>query len=481
MHVHILGIAGTFMGGLALLARELNFKVTGSDQAIYPPMSNQLADSGIQLTEGYGAEQLNPMPDIIVVGNVMTRGMPIIEAILNQGIRMISGPQFLAQYILPNRHVLAVSGTHGKTTTSSMLAWILEVASLSPGFLIGGIPNNFGISARLGKMPYFVLEADEYDSAFFDKRSKFIHYGPRTLIINNIEYDHADIFPNLAAIETQFHHLVRTIPGQGLIVAPENDATVDRVLKMGCWTPIARFQAATIEKHEKHEKHEKQRLTAKLLSEDGRSFEVNRGPECLAQLEWSLLGNHNVSNALAAMIAAEHVGVPISFSAQALCRFASVKRRLEIKGQLEGVVVYDDFAHHPTAIATTLAGLRAKVGEKPKIIAVLEMRSNTMRAGAHQDQLANSFKDATEVYFLKSKDIAWDLDKLLEAAQKSGGVYTDVQSLVLALKEKVRAANQDQSQSQGQHHIVFMSNGGFGGIQKIFLDALQNRLEAFLS
>lgn len=400
MHVHILGIAGTFMAGLALLAKELKFKVTGSDRAIYPPMSNQLSENGIQFVEGYGVEQLTPMPDIIVAGNVMTRGMPIIEALLNQGIRMLSGPQFLAQYILPKRHVLAVSGTHGKTTTSSMLAWILESASLAPGFLIGGIPNNFGVSARLGKndsneTSYFVLEADEYDSAFFDKRSKFVHYGPRTLIINNIEYDHADIFPDLAAIETQFHHLVRTIPSQGLIIVPENDAVVERVLKRGCFTPVVKFQTVPVQSQEQNATL----LTAKFLSSDGSSFEIYRAQKCLGSVEWQLLGKHNVSNALAAIQAAEHVGVSIAAAAKALCHFASVKRRLEVKGQVGEVTVYDDFAHHPTAIATTLAGLRAKVGTNQKIIAILEMRSNTMRAGFHQDHLPTSFRDATEVYF----------------------------------------------------------------------------------
>lgn len=451
MHIHILGIAGTFMGGLAVLARELNYKVTGSDQAVYPPMSTQLAALGIELTEGFEAAQLHPSPDAIIVGNVMKRGIPVIEALLNQGSRIFSGPEWLAQYILPKRHVLAVSGTHGKTTTSSMLAWILEVAGLSPGFLIGGVPSNFGVSARIGKMPYFVLEADEYDSAFFDKRSKFIHYRPRTLIINNIEFDHADIFPNLDAIETQFHHLIRTVPSQGLIVYPNNDVVIDRVLKKGVWTPTLAF-------HSTHQRG----WHARILTPEATRFNIYLDNELKGTVEWSLMGQHNVSNALAAIMAATHVGVTPEFAAAALCRFAGVKRRLEIKGQIEGVTVYDDFAHHPTAIATTLAGLRAKVGES-KIVAVIELRSNTMRAGVHQEHLSAAVKDATEVYFLKAPEMSWDVEKMWQATHKPGGVYTEVETLVKVLKDRVSKPD----------HVIFMSNGGFGGIQKQFLDALQ--------
>ncbi len=459
MHIHILGIAGTFMGGLAVLARELNFKVTGSDQAIYPPMSTQLLNMGIELIEGYESDQLTVMPDCVVVGNVMRRGFPVIETLLNQGTRMFSGPEWLAQYVLQKRHVLAVSGTHGKTTTSSMLAWILEVAGLSPGFLIGGIPINFGISARLGKMPYFVVEADEYDSAFFDKRSKFIHYRPKTLIINNIEYDHADIFPTLAAIEQQFHHLIRTVPSNGVIVYPNTDITVARVLKMGNWSTLAPFSP-------NQNSGNSVGWHAKTLTREGDKFDFYYDQKPLGRIEWNLLGQHNISNALAAMIAAEHVGVSPEFSAQALCRFAGVKRRLEVKGQVEGITVYDDFAHHPTAIATTLEGLRAKVGNEDRIIAVIEIRSNTMRSGHHQEHLPASFLNADEVYFLKSTDIIWEVEKIWQACNKPGGVYSDISPLIKVLQDKVK----------GSDHVVFMSNGGFGGIQKQFLDAMRERV-----
>lgn len=479
MHIHILGIAGTFMGGVAMLARELHYKVTGSDQAIYPPMSTQLSSLGVEFLEGYQHDPLPLTPDEVVVGNVMRRGMPVLEGLLNKGTRLLSGPEWLAKYVLQKRHVLAVSGTHGKTTTSSMLAWILEVAGLSPGFLIGGVPLNFGVSARLGKMPYFVVEADEYDSAFFDKRSKFIHYRPKTLIVNNIEFDHGDIFPNLAAIEQQFHHLLRTVPSNGLIVHPEQDPSVARVLKMGCWTPCAAFNA-----------NGENGWHAKLRSSEGDRFEVYFEGECKGTIAWNLLGQHNISNALAAIIAANHVGVSPDFAIQALCRFAGVKRRLERKGQIEGTTVYDDFAHHPTAIATTLAGLRAKVGSDA-ILAVVELRSNSMRAGFHKDGLAAALKDATEVYFLKDPNMAWEVEKVWESIQKPGGVFTEVGSLVQALKSAVTGsqadstglktgaygsragANGSREDVNGKDHVVFMSNGGFGGIQKQFLEALQ--------
>lgn len=456
MHIHILGIAGTFMGGLALLARELNFKVTGSDQAIYPPMSTQLASLGIDLIEGYEADQLQPLPDCVVAGNVMKRGMPVIEALLNQGTKMYSGPEWLAQFVLSKCHVLAVSGTHGKTTTSSMLAWILEVAGLQPGFLIGGIPLNFGVSARLGKMPYFVVEADEYDSAFFDKRSKFIHYKPRTLIINNIEFDHADIFADLNAIETQFHHLIRTIPSQGLIVYPNSDITIERVLQKGVWTKTIGFNTNSF-----------QGWHARVLSPEANRFDIYYDQEFKGKVEWSLLGQHNVSNALAAIIAATHVGVEPNFAAQALSRFAGVKRRLEVRGQINGITVYDDFAHHPTAIATTLAGLRAKVGDSTRIIAVVELRSNTMKMGHHQAVLAASLQKATHVYYLVAPDTPWDVNKMWQDTQKPGGLFTEVELLVKALKDQASASD----------HVVFMSNGGFGGIQKLFLEALQSDKE----
>lgn len=462
MHIHILGIAGTFMGGVAVLARELNFKVSGSDQAIYPPMSTQLSALGVEFLEGYQHDPLPVSPDAIVVGNVMRRGMPVLEGVLNRGSCMYSGPEWLAKYVLQKRHVLAVSGTHGKTTTSSMLAWILEVAGLSPGFLIGGIPLNFGISARLGKMPYFVVEADEYDSAFFDKRSKFIHYRPKTLIINNIEFDHGDIFPNLAAIELQFHHLLRTVPSNGLIVHPAGDEAVARVLKMGCWTPKKAFhgsieKTAGIGKSEGIDRSADVELGwhAKPLSAEGERFEVYFGESCQGTITWSLLGQHNISNALAAIIAAEHIGISPSFSIQALCRFAGVKRRLERKGQIEKVIVYDDFAHHPTAIATTLAGLRAKV-KRERIFAVVELRSNSMRAGYHKEGLVSALQEADEVYFLKDPNTSWNVEQLWEALQKPGGVFTEVMALVQTLKDVIKG-------SERVDHLLFMSNGGLSG------------------
>lgn len=452
MKAHILGICGTFMGGLAVLASELRFKISGSDTQVYPPMSTQLQNMGIQIHEGFDADQLNLSdPDnnketIYVIGNVMRRGFPVIEAILNQGLPYISGPEFLAKHILKGRHVLAVSGTHGKTTTTSMLAWILEYAGYEPGFLIGGVPNNFGISARLGKGKYFVVEADEYDCAFFDKRSKFVHYSPRTLIINNIEFDHADIFLNLDAIKTQFHHLVRTVPGEGMIIAPHNDQNIQDVLKKGCWTPIEYLQ-----------ENEVKCTDAKnclIYSED---------EKLLGEITWELLGQHNRMNALAAIKAAKHIGIPEKTAIEALCHFKSVKRRLEKKGEYQGITVYDDFAHHPTAIQTTLDGLRHKIGEQEKIIAVLDIRSNTMKAGHHQESLADSVKLADEIYFFKSVDVTWDVERIFKMTQKLGGVFSDHDLLSKALLQKRTAGD----------HVVFMSNGGFGGIQEAFLSELK--------
>lgn len=450
-HVHILGICGTFMGGLAVLGRELGYTVTGSDQNVYPPMSTQLNNLGIKIFQGYeDSAQLEPKPDSIVVGNAMCRGMPVIETLLNQGEALISGPEWLAKNVLQNRHVLAVSGTHGKTTTSSMLAWILECAGLEPGFLIGGVPNDFGVSARLGKGKYFVVEADEYDSAFFDKRSKFIHYRPRTLIINNIEFDHADIFANLAAIQQQFHHLVRTVPGEGLIVYPESDHNVVEVLEKGCWSKTTAFSSKKgwyIENHIPEQ-------NCFDISFQGRSY---------GKLHWSLLGQHNIQNALAAIAAAQHVGVDPKIAIEALSRFQGVKRRMEIKGIKQGITVYDDFAHHPTAIQTTLAGLRAKVGSKARIVAVLDIRSNTMKAGHHKDDLPAAVQDANSVYFFQSPDIAWDVQQIWASANKPGGVYNDIQTLIQGLLSEI---------SVGNDHVIFMSNGGFNGIQTRFLEEL---------
>ena len=381
MHIHILGICGTFMGGIAALAKAAGHTVTGCDSNVYPPMSTQLEAMGIELISGFDADQLSLAPDLYVIGNVVKRGMPLMEAILDQGLPYVSGPQWLAEHVLAGRWVLAVAGTHGKTTTSSMLAWILEDAGLAPGFLIGGIPENFGVSARLpgapraepgGQSPFFVIEADEYDTAFFDKRSKFVHYRPRTAVLNNLEFDHADIFADLAAIETQFHHLVRTVPGKGRLVVNGREASLDRVLARGCWTPVERFG-------------ESGEWSCGPVDADGACDILLVGmPQ--GRLNWSLLGEHNRLNALAAIAAARHVGVPPAVAIDALSRFANVKRRMEVKGVAGGVTVYDDFAHHPTAIATTLAGLRAKVGAA-RILAVLEPRSNTMKLGTMKAEL----------------------------------------------------------------------------------------------
>ncbi len=455
MHVHILGICGTFMGGLAVLASELNQQVTGSDQNVYPPMSTQLNKLGIKIFQGYeDVTQLTPKPDCVVVGNVMRRGYPVIESLLNQQLFMQSGPEWLARYVLADRHVLAVSGTHGKTTTSSMVAWILEYAGLNPGFLIGGVPNNFGISARLGQGPYFVVEADEYDSAFFDKRSKFIHYRPKTLIINNIEFDHADIFANLAAIQLQFHHLVRTVPGEGLIISPETDHNVHEVLQKGCWSKQITFNADSASQTG---------WTVRHQSADGSTFDVYLNNTLQGTLKWSLIGQHNVQNALAAIAAAAHIGIDPKVSLQALSAFQGVKRRLEVRGVERGITVYDDFAHHPTAISTTLAGLRAKVGQSSKIIAVVDIRSNTMRMGHHQAELATSVQAADDVYFFQSPDISWDVEAVWRNSQKPGGVFQDTQSLLNLLLKQV----------DSKEHVIFMSNGGFNGIQTTFLEQLK--------
>lgn len=460
MHIHILGICGTFMAGIAVLASELKLKVTGADQNVYPPMSTQLNEQGIKIFQGYeDIHQLVPKPDCVVVGNVMRRGIPVVEAVLNQNLPMFSGPEWLARNVLHNRHVLAVSGTHGKTTTSSMLAWILEFAGKNPGFLIGGVPNNFGLSARLGTGPYFVVEADEYDSAFFDKRSKFVHYRPRTLIMNNIEFDHADIFANLAAIQLQFHHLVRTVPGQGLIVHPSMDPNVDTVLKMGCWTPQVSFGLSKKEDLTNNQ----QGWTAQNIAAKGDQFEVYYNNQLCGQIQWSLLGQHNIQNALAAIAAAYHIGITPDIAVQALAEFKGVKRRMEIKGEQKGITVYDDFAHHPTAINTTLAGLRAKLGAKARIFAVVDIRSNTMRAGHHKDQLADVVQDANQVYFFRSTDIVWDVQQVWDKADKPGGVYSDTNLLLNALLEN----------STADDHVIFMSNGGFNGIQMQFLETLK--------
>lgn len=448
MHIHILGICGTFMGGLAVLARAAGHKVTGCDANVYPPMSTQLEAQGIQLIHGYEAEQTNLNPDVFVIGNVITRGNPLMEAILNRGLPYVSGPQWLRDHVLQGRWVLAVAGTHGKTTTSAMLAWILEHAGLNPGFLIGGVPQNFGVSARLTETPFFVIEADEYDTAFFDKRSKFVHYAPRTLVLNNLEYDHADIFPDLAAIETQFHHLVRTIPGNGLIVARGSDAALDRVLARGAWTPVERFggdgawQAGD--------------------PDDNGAFEVTHETASRGRVMWDLLGEHNRMNALAAIAAARHAGVPAAGAVDALGQFQNVKRRMEIRGTVREVTVYDDFAHHPTAIATTLAGLRRKVG-RARIIAVIEPRSNTMKLGVMKQALPGSLADA-DLVFCYSGALGWDAAAALAPLGNKAAVHDDLGRMVAAIAAAARAGDQ----------VLVMSNGGFGGIH----DKLLQRLSA---
>ncbi|NBC15599.1 MAG: UDP-N-acetylmuramate:L-alanyl-gamma-D-glutamyl-meso-diaminopimelate ligase [Gammaproteobacteria bacterium] len=451
MHLHILGICGTFMGGVALLARALGHRVTGSDANVYPPMSTQLAAAGIELMQGYDASHLQPAPDVVVVGNAMTRGMPAVEYMLDAGLPYVSGPQWLAEHLLAGRHVLAVAGTHGKTSTASMLAWVLADAGLAPGFLIGGVPQDFGVSARLGEGRCFVVEADEYDTAFFDKRSKFVHYRPRTLVVNNLEFDHADIFDDLAMIQRQFHHLVRTVPGTGLILHPQAEPAVDAVLAMGVWTPTQ----STGDGGD---------WSAEWLSADGSAFRVHTpdGPEI--DLHWGQTGAHNVQNALSAMAAAAHVGIEPARSAAALGRFAGVKRRMELRGEVAGVRVYDDFAHHPTAIASTLHGLRRRVGEA-RIIAVLEPRSNTMRLGVHAAALAQSLTAADQVQVYAPADLDWDAAAALAPLGECLRVAGAVAEIVAAVGAEARPGD----------HVLVMSNGGFGGIHQLLLDALAER------
>jgi UDP-N-acetylmuramate: L-alanyl-gamma-D-glutamyl-meso-diaminopimelate ligase len=456
MHIHVLGICGTFMGGLAALAREAGHRVTGCDAAVYPPMSEQLRALGIELIEGYGAEQLALQPDVFVVGNVVKRGMPLMEAILDAGARYTSGPQWLAEQVLHGRHVLAVAGTHGKTTTTSMLAWILDQAlpeGRKPGFLVGGVPLNFGVSARLGDAGApFVIEADEYDTALFDKRSKFVHYRPRTAVLNNLEHDHADIFPDLAAIETQFHHLVRAMPSQGRIVVNARDEALARVLARGCWSGVQRFGT---------KREEPGGLCAR--GEPG-SFDVLRGSLKLGHVAWELMGEHNQMNALAAIGAAEHVGVAPAEACQALATFRNVRRRLELRGEAAGVKVYDDFAHHPTAMRTTLDGLRRKVGLSARILAVFEPRSNTMKLGTMKAQLPWSLEDADLAFCLQG-DYGWSAREALLPMGGRAFVADDVDALVALLATHARAGD----------HVLCMSNGGFGGVHGKLLAALAAR------
>ena len=446
MHIHILGICGTFMGGIAVIAKAAGHTVTGCDANVYPPMSTQLEAQGIGLIEGFGADQLNLKPDVFVIGNVVTRGNVLMEEILDRGLPYISGPQWLAENVLRGRWVLAVAGTHGKTTTTAMLAWMLDCAGLNPGFLIGGVPENFGVSARAGVAPFFVIEADEYDTAFFDKRSKFVHYSPRTAVLNNLEFDHADIFPDLAAIETQFHHLVRTVPGNGLIIAHGADANLERALARGCWTPLERFDIAG-------------GWQAGPQSDNGR-YTVSFGGKPLGEVQWDLLGRHNQMNALAALAAARHAGVPPRQAMAALANFKNVKRRLELRGIVNGVAVYDDFAHHPTAIRATLAGLRGKVGGA-RILAVIEPRSNTMKLGAMKDALVGSLAAADRV-FCYGAGLAWDPVAALAPLGARAEIHHDIPRLVAAIASAAKSGD----------HVLIMSNGGFGGIHDKLLAIL---------
>jgi UDP-N-acetylmuramate: L-alanyl-gamma-D-glutamyl-meso-diaminopimelate ligase len=451
MHVHILGICGTFMGGIAAIARAAGFKVTGSDRNVYPPMSTQLEALGIELTEGFEAAQLTPAPDVVVVGNVMTRGQPVVEALLESGLPYFSGPEWLSREVLARRWVLAVAGTHGKTTTSSLLAWILEHAGLNPGFLIGGVPANFGLSARLGTEPFFVIEADEYDTAFFDKRAKFVHYRPRTVILNNLEFDHADIYPDLGAIQRQFHHLVRIVPGGGRIIWNAADANLKATLAMGSWTPLEGFARAP----------QAGVLWTAQGTEDYSRFQILEGAQERGTVEWSLLGAHNMENALAAIAAARHAGVPLPQAIAALSQFKGIARRMQLAGEVRGVRVYDDFAHHPTAIATTVDGLRRRVG-KARIIAVLEPRSHTMRMGVHRDTLAPALAGADEVWLYAPPDLGWDVSAVAQALGPRARVRRDIDALAADLSTAAVAGD----------HILIMSNGGFGGLHGKLLAAL---------
>nr|WP_075497275.1 UDP-N-acetylmuramate:L-alanyl-gamma-D-glutamyl-meso-diaminopimelate ligase [Moritella viscosa]SHO05553.1 UDP-N-acetylmuramate-alanine ligase [Moritella viscosa] len=468
-HIHILGICGTFMGGIAVLAKQLGYKVTGSDANVYPPMSTQLEEQGIELIEGYDPSQLDPAPGMVIVGNAMSRGNPCIEYMLNRKLAYTSGPQWLSEHLLQHRYVIAASGTHGKTTTAAMVAWILEYAGLEPGFLIGGVPQNFTESARLGGGYFFVIEADEYDTAFFDKRSKFVHYQPNTLIMNNLEYDHADIFPNLSAIQRQFHHVVRTVPSNGLILMPDNVPALDEVIQQGCWTPL---QCLGTE----HNSH----WQAKKLRDDASQFEVYCKGKLAGVVKWGLIGDHNLQNGMMAIAAAHYAGVELNQAIAGLGAFKTPKRRMEVKGEVQGIRVYDDFAHHPTAIATTLAGLRAAVGSE-RIIAVLEPRSNTMRMGTHQQALAQSLMQADDVLLYQPAGLDWNLQPVADelcvtnrsdSTNESGidnshkaAIHQHINDLISDITMRAKAQS-------GPCHVLIMSNGGFAGIHDKLLAEL---------
>lgn len=458
MHIHILGICGTFMAGMAALAKSQGHKVTGCDQNVYPPMSTQLEGLGISITEGFSEEQITLNPDVFVIGNVISRGNPLMESILDQGLPYISGPQWLYENILFNKWVIAVAGTHGKTTTTAMLAWILEFCGLAPGFLIGGIPNNFDVSARLPldnkiNVPsFFVIEADEYDTAFFDKRSKFVHYHPRTLVVNNLEFDHADIFDDLAAIQKQFHYLIRTVPSEGLIIIPPDEVDIDETLSMGCWS---KKQTVGLEAGD---------LQATEVSADGSEFKVQYQGKFQANVNWQMLGRHNVSNALAAIAAARHVGVNISQACEALAAFKGIKRRMELYGEVKGIRVYDDFAHHPTAIESTIKGLKANIGER-KLIAILELRSNTMRMGIHKESLANCLQVADRVILFNQSDMNWSLSTVQQQLGEKATIEVSIDDIVGLIRDEAMRGDE----------ILIMSNGGFCGIHEKILTVLAKR------
>lgn len=450
MHVHILGICGTFMGSLAILARELGFQVSGSDQHVYPPMSTQLEEQGIALQVGYDPEQLNPAPDLVVIGNAMKRGNPAIEYVLDKGLAYTSGPEFFARYILKDKWVLAASGTHGKTTTSSMLAWILEYAGMAPGFLIGGIPKDFGVSARMGESPFFVVEADEYDTAFFDKRSKFVHYRPRTLILNNLEFDHADIFDDLAAIQKQFHHMIRTVPSSGQIIYPYGVDAIDEVISMGCWSEQKTMAGNPSD------------WQLGSVTEDGSAFDVIHKGVVAGQVAWQHQGFHNVANGLSAIAAAHHVGVLPAVACEALSAFQGVKRRMELIGEVNGVRIYDDFAHHPTAIATTLNGLRANQGTEANIRVVIEPRSNTMKMGIHQQALMDATAAASEVIWFQPEGLQWPLAEMATQHSTPARILDSTQAIVEYLADSFQPGD----------HLLIMSNGGFEGLHQRIISAL---------
>jgi len=457
VHVHILGICGTFMGSLAVLAKELGHRVSGSDANVYPPMSTQLEQQGISLIEGYDPAQLDPAPDMIIVGNAMTRGNPCVEAMLERGLPYTSGPQWLSDNLLRDKWVLAVAGTHGKTTTATMLAWLLEYADMAPGFLIGGVPKNFDRSARVGESPFFVIEADEYDTAFFDKRSKFVHYHPRTLILNNLEFDHGDIFDDLAAIQRQFHHVVRIVPANGQVIMPAGVDALEQVIEQGCWTPLVKTSVT-------NEANSGAEWQARLLKPDGSAFEVLHQGEVVGTVRWNMTGLHSVNNGLMALVAARNVGVQIAHGIEGLCNFGGVKRRMELIGEVAGIRVYDDFAHHPTAIATTLQGIRAQVGDAP-VMAVIEPRSNTMRMGMHRKNLAQSASLADKVYWYQPAGIEWSLQDVVDSCDNPALLARDTDEIIQQLVAEARPGS----------HIVIMSNGGFEGIHSRLVNVLQQK------